>query len=311
MATRMMRMAGYLKGDVALAPEPLEPAAQADEVRQVAVSTALGQFTSAVYEAWLASLPSDVGPAEAIEQPADVQRFSAATFTWRGGSNAVDNPIARVERLVDGEWRPYADQTGEVQTMVHFPLGAQGVIDTYTGGQEWLWTANFEAFDAWPRPVVAEGQTPDGTYRFVVEGEIRLGGMNAPYHIESEPFEVRAWEGIAVSDVQVVDGDVSFVVDPIEYPRTYTSGFRYISDDGNPYLCRTCSFRPWASTGEVESAAVTVARDGGGMEVIAATLIDGRWVAETNLAPGDLAAIERGNIVDSYGEINGVAVPVT
>lgn len=310
MATRLMRMAGFLKGDAALAPEPLDPVAQVDEARQVAVSTALGQFTSAAYDAWLASLPSDVGPAEALEQPGDVQRFGAATFTWRGGSNAVDNPIARVERLVDGEWQPYADQTGEVQTMVRFPSGAQGVVDTYTGTQEWLWTANFEAFDAWPRPVVAGGQTPDGTYRFVVDGVIRLAGMDESYHNESEPFDVAPWEGITVSDVQVVDGDVSFVVDPIVYPRTYSSGFRYIADDGNEYLCRTCSFRPWASSGEVESASVTIAREGGGVEVIAATLIDGRWVADANLAAGDGATIVRGGIVDSYGEINGVVVPV-
>ena len=40
-----------------------------------------------------------------------------------------------------------------------------GVLKTYAGKQSWLWTANFEAFDAFPRTVIPGGQTPAGTYR--------------------------------------------------------------------------------------------------------------------------------------------------
>lgn len=308
MVTRMVRLAGALKGGPPLETEPLDALAQADEARQVALATAIGQASAAAYDAWLASLPDDVGPAEALEQPADVTRFSAATFTWRGGSNAVDNPVARVERLVDEEWVPYADQTGEVQTMVHYPSGLQGVFDTWSGGQEWHWTANFEAFDAFPVTAVPGGQTPDGTYRFVVDGVLRTGGAAEPYHLESEPFEITPWEGIAVTDLQEEpDGSVSFLVD-VTYPRTYESGFRYIADDEGDVLCRTCSFRPWASTAGIASAAVTVTRADTTDEIVPAALVDGRWVAPTALGPGDTAMVARGGVVDAFGEINGAAV---
>ncbi|MFA5890290.1 MAG: neutral/alkaline non-lysosomal ceramidase N-terminal domain-containing protein [Actinomycetota bacterium] len=311
MATRLVRMAAALKGGPALAPEPHDAMAQADEARQVALSTALGVASSAAYDAWLAALPNDLGPAEPLVQPTDVARFSAATFTWRGGSNAVDNPRARVERLSGSVWKPYADQSGEVQTMVEFPKGAAGVADTYAGNQQWRWTANFEAFDAFPRTVHPDGQTPNGTYRFVVDGAIRLAGVNTPYHFESNAFHIGPWEGISVQDVRVEDdGSVSFAV-AVAYPRTYASPFRFVHDDGRTKICYTCSFRPWASTAAVARAEITVARaGGGGTDVVAATLSGGRWIAQTNLQTGDTAAIARGGVIDAYGEINGAAIAV-
>jgi hypothetical protein len=105
-------------------------------------------------------------------------------------------------------------------------------------------------------------------------------------------------------------GDASFVVPPIAYPRTYTSVFPYVHDDANPVLCRTCSFRPWASTGTMATAQVTVFRDGGGVEVVPAALSAGRWVADTNLAPGDTASVEPGDLRDSFGETNGISYPL-
>lgn len=311
MVTRLVRMAAALKGGPAVVPEPHDATAQADEARQVALSTALGLASSAAYEAWLAALPSDIGPAEPLVQPADVTRFSAATFTWRGGSNAVDNPRARVERRTGTDtWVPYADQSGEVQTMVEFPKGAAGVVDTYAGNQQWRWTANFEAFDAFPRTVHPSGQTPDGTYRFVVDGVIRLAGVNTPYHFESDAFHIGPWEGVGINDARVEeDGSVSFVV-TVAYPRTYTSPFRFVRDDGRTKICYTCSFRPWASTATVARAQVTVARAAGGTDVIPAALTDGRWIAPANIQLGDIATIARGGVVDSFGEINGTVVAV-
>lgn len=309
MSTRMVAMGAALRtNDWTLAAEPLEPLAQADEARQTALAVALGAASSAAYDAWLAALPNDKGPAAIVTQPpASIERFSAATFTWRGGSNAVDNPSASVERLVDGTWTPFADQTGEVQTMIKFPKGAQGVVDTYTGNQEWLWTANFEAFDATPQQGHPMVQTPLGTYRFVVEGQIRQGNANVPYRFESASFDVTPWDGItADSLVTNADGSVSFRVADV-YPRSYAgSPFRYIRDDGNQVLCRTCSFRPWAATGTVTSATVTVVRDGGAVDLVPAT-VDGNgvWTAATALASGDVASIAAGGIVDAFGEING------
>ena len=303
MSTRMSRLAGSLKGGPALAPEPLEPLAAADEVRETAFIAALGQLSSAAYEAWLAVLPNDAGPAAPLQQPANITRFDAATFSWRGGSNATDNPTVAVERLVDGQWVPFADQSGEVQSMVTLPEGLQGVLNTWTGSPEWRWTANFEAFDAFPRAAVPGGQTPSGTYRFVVDGVTKTGGAVEPYHLTSDAFTVTPWQGITVSDLRREgDGSVSFVVDPIAYPRTYSSQFRYIQDDGNQTLCKTCTFRPWARTGTVATATVHVVRAGNGFD-LAASLVSGRWVAATQ--PGDVVTIEPGGIVDDFGETNG------
>ena len=67
--------------------------------------------------------------------------------------------------------------------MLEFPKGRTRSVDTYSGNQEWMWTANFEAFDAFPAAI---GSTPAGTYRFVVDGLIRQGGADTPYHLESE-----------------------------------------------------------------------------------------------------------------------------
>ncbi|MDP9405231.1 MAG: hypothetical protein M3O86_01300, partial [Actinomycetota bacterium] len=155
--------------------------------------------------------------------------------------------------------------------MVTFPKGAAGAAQTFAGQTEWRWTANFEAFDAFPRRVHPDGQTPDGTYRFVVDGLIRSGGKATPYHLESEPFRISPWDGITVRDGRVEpDGDVSFAVDDIAYPRTYASPFRFVKDDGRTTICRTCSFRSWASRGEVAAATVTVTRASGAVEQVPA-----------------------------------------
>jgi hypothetical protein len=315
MVTRLVRMAGVLKGGPPLPVDPLTPAAAGDEARQEAMSQALGRAAGAAYDTWRASLPDDAGAAGIVVQPPpSIERFSAATVTWRGGSNAVDNPTVVVERLGDDDrWIPFADQSGEVQTMLDLPEGVGGVVSTYTGAQEWRWTASFEAFDAFPSTL---GQVPAGTYRFVVHGVQRHGGADVPYALTSRSFEVTPWDGITVRDLRVDDrGDVSFVVDPIAYPRTYASPFRYVRDDGDPVLCKTCAFRPWASTGAVASATVVVGRPmpTGGFDVrraVAAHLVDGRWVAATALRPHEVAVIERGGVVDRWGEINGARYSV-
>jgi hypothetical protein len=307
MVTRLVRLAGELNDGPALAPEPHDSFGQADEMRMLAASTALGTATATEYDAWRAALPDDAGPAEALDQPGDITRFQAATFRWRGGSNAVDNPTVRVERLVDGEWQTFADQSGEVQTKLDFPQGANGFFDTYSGGQEWIWTANFEAFDAFPRDI---GSTPSGTYRFVVDGLIRQGGADAPYELTSNEFAVRPWDGITVTDIRADAQGISFDVPAYTYPETYTSEFSYIGKNmdeaGGVPFCETCSFRPWATTGAVESATVTIERKSGATQHVAAQRrSDGSWFAPATLFTGDVAYVDRGGVVDNYGEING------
>jgi hypothetical protein len=309
MVTRLVKMAASLQGGPPVPADPLNALAQADEARQEAIATALGKLSSAEYDGYAATLPNDAGTPHALSQPANITRFNSATFSWVGGSNAVDNPVVRVERADgNGGWTKFADQQGEVQTFLQLPSGFQSVITQRTGQQQWNWRANFEAFD--PFPSGAASQATNGTYRFVVDGAIHTGGAVKPYHLESNPFTVSPWGGIGVSDVREdPGGSVSFVVPPIAYPRTpaATAAPTFIKDDGRTDVCKTCSFRPWASTGQVASATITVVRSGGGTEQVPASLVGGRWVAAANLQPGDQAFVAAGGVQDAWGEINGVA----
>src|SRR5206468_11861731 len=119
------------------------------------------------------------------------------------------------------------------------------------GTQEWLWTATFEAFDAWPKADVPGGQVPAGTYRFLINGHIHQGGQSVEYKdLSSAPFEVQPWDGLKASDPTVDGGDVVVQTDPVVYPRTYTAdaSFPWVKDDGGDKpgsgsnFCKTCSF---------------------------------------------------------------------
>jgi hypothetical protein len=309
MVTRLVRLAGELNGGPALEAEINDAQAQADEFRQESVATALGQASSAAYDEWVANLPDDKGPAEATTQPEDISHFDAATFSWRGGSNAADNPVVRVERREGDTWTPFADQSGEIQTKLDFPQGAQGLADAYSGNQEWIWTANFEAFPAFP---VEIGSVPPGDYRFVVDGNIRQDGASAPYHLESDAFTVSPWTGIQVTDMRIDPGgrSASFTVPQYKYPESYASVFPYIStgktnDDVGVPFCPLCSFRPWATGGNVVSATITIAHKNGKTEQVAATNSGDRWSAPVRLRPSDVVYVEAGGVRDNNGETNG------
>ena len=301
MVTRLVRMAGALKGGPALPDEPLHAVGVADEARQAALATALGRASEAAYEAYEASLADDAGPATVLTPARDVRRFDGTYVTWRGGSNAVDVPRVRVDRLVDGAWVPYADQTGEVPVQLALPRGVRGLADARTGTQEWRWTAAFEAYHAFPARL---GSTPAGEYRFVIDGSIRSGGRTVPYHLESA-FTVAPWDGLVARDLRrEADGRLSFAVDPVVYPRTYASPFRFVRDDGNAVLCKTCSFRPWASRASVVAAALTVVRDRGASRVVPAVYENGRWYVTTELVKGERAFVAPGQVRDEHGESN-------
>ncbi len=307
MNTNLVDMAASLKAEAILPTSVLDPLAALDEVRQAATAQAIGRASSAALDLWVMALPEDIGPAVVVTEPDDTMRFSAAIFTWRGGSTAVDNPTVRIERQVGRGWVPYADQSGEVPTMVALPQGAEGTLDAWTGSHEWRWTAAFEAFDAFPRPVVDGGQVPSGRYRFVVDGIIRSEGANQPYHLQSAPFRVTPWTGVTASAARPEpDGAVSFAASST-YPRTYESPFPYVGDDSDKVLCRTCSFRPWAPGAEVTAAIVTVTGPNQPRR-IPATRVGDRWVAHVRLGPGETAQIAPGGLRDAFGETNGSVI---
>ncbi|MEA2452902.1 MAG: hypothetical protein QOG04_1612 [Actinomycetota bacterium] len=293
-----------------------EPRAAADEARQVAVTTALGRASSNAYDQWRAHLPNDKGPAAPVTQPTNIKRFDSTTFTWRGGSNALDVPHVVVERKDDnGNWVEFADQSGEIQTKVAFPQGINGMAQTYAGSQEWLWTANFEAFDAFPAGI---GSTPAGEYRFVVDGLIRSGDADVPYSFESNPFTVDRWDGLEVTHVAQDDTGVTVTVDATYPVIDEGAAFRYVAnhirneaDRGElpsneiRTWCDTCSFRPWALSGLVSAAKLTVQRSDGTTEYVDAQRVgDNVWRADVILYQGDSAFFAPGDIEDNYGERN-------
>jgi hypothetical protein len=316
MVTRLVAMAANLRCGTPLPAEPAEALAVADEQRQEAEAVALGQLSSTALDGWTAQVPDSAGPAAALVQPKDVERFDAATFRWVGGDNWTDDPTVVVERLDDGVWRPYATQDGEVQTVLDQPADvATGAVDNRTGAQRWTWTASFEAFDAYPRATVPGGQVPTGTYRFAVAGQIHQGGTAQAYHLTSQPFQVSPWTGLRATPLEVRSGSVLFSTPDPVYPRTYASPIRFVADDkgglptGGSVICKTCTFRPWATSGEVVSAVVSVLDAAGHvLRVVPARQVGSGWVADTRLRDGERAVILPGGLRDAYGETNGVAL---
>jgi hypothetical protein len=324
MVTNLVSMAANLMCGSPLLAQVTDPLAAADEQRQNAEAVALGQLSLFYYDGWTAQIPDNAGPAHALAQPWDVQRFDVTQFRWVGGDNWTDNPDVEVQRLVGGTWQPYADQSGEVQVFLDKPTDAvTGLVTNRSGGQQWNWRASFEAFDSYPRADVPGGQVPDGTYRFHVQGKIHTGGVAAPYEIASAPFTVSPWRGIAVHDLRRDGRTVSFTVDPITYPRLpsapHRAGIAFYADDqggtpGHGPICMTCAFRPWATAGQVASALVEV-RDGASSQtqLIAASFdpATGRWTATVPSGLAQTVRVPVGGVRDAYGEINGQALALT
>jgi hypothetical protein len=357
MASRLVTMGRELKNRLYLKPldqqqeSVLVAKAQADTALNDQRALALGTTGGAAIQAYEAGLPDDGGVAEPLRQPGDVERFGAAFFSWNGGSNFTDNPFVRVEQLVAGAWVPYADQSGAIPVTLEFPQG-EDVASYLQGDQHWEWTAHFEAFAA---PFVTqEGTraTPAGTYRFVVDGARREGGTARPYHLESDAFEVRPWSGITVDDFrleadntlsfrvgprhtylvkdgasnpQVVGGgpDINAEIGPIDYPDSYASPARFISErrtayrdpaapgdpNGLEWFCFTCSFRPWLDAGSAQTAQVTIRRPGGRSITASATPVGDRWVTSYRLKLRESAVVPVGGVRDAFGDFNGLASP--
>jgi hypothetical protein len=355
MATRLVRLGGELNGGDALGPLVRTPVAtavdewpggaakvQTDLSHNDARARTLGELANNGLRAYEAQLPDDGGEAEAVSQPKDVDRFSAAFFSWNGGSNFTDHPVVRVQRRIRGDWEPFADQSGEIPITVDFP-GAGDLPAYRMNNQRWHWTAHWEVFVAPFDPGERARATPHGTYRFVVEGQRRKGRQVVDYTLRSREFDVRPWPGIAAEDVRVDDGVVSFKVGPrrtydiptgestpplqdevgpIDYPDSYTElpeHARFIRHERRPFpdpaapndperiewYCFVCTFRAWIDEGDAEEASITFIRRNGQLERERAVQRDGRWVADRRLRPGESAFVAAGDVCDPYGNYNG------
>jgi hypothetical protein len=337
MATRLVGMGGHLNGGPDLPPEIGQEKVAPDLALNDQRAHNLGEIGDGIVRAYEASLPDDGGSAAPVAQPQDIERFSAAFFKWNGGSNFTDNPFVKVQRNVDGEWVDYARQSGEVPVTLEFP-GGEDVQSYLLGDQQWHWTAHFEAFASNFQSAEDVRATPEGSYKFVVDGMRREGGRPVPYHLESDPFEVRRWSGITVEDLRPDGAGVSFKtgprrtltvgsgasaiqaeIGPIDYPDSYSSPARFIDErrtavrdpdaPSDPtkleWYCFTCTFRPWADTGRAVSAWITFVRADGTRKRVAATPTGDRWFARRKLLVGESAYVAAGDVVDLYGNVNG------
>lgn len=220
LATRLVKLAASLRGGDPVALSPLDLAYQAESGRARAVSQGMGELARAHTTAYDAALPADGGTPAITTQPVDIELFGGAVIGFTGGSSYTDLPEVRVERLVDGAWVPYEDQTGAIQTEVRFPTPEE--LPAFAAGQfEWQWTASFEAFVSQVELPDLTGQrqrvTPAGTYRFTVEGLHRTAPGDAvePYSLTSAPFQVQPWKGITVGAPRIAeDGSVRIPVGP-------------------------------------------------------------------------------------------------
>jgi hypothetical protein len=362
LATRLVKLAASLRGGDPVALSPLDLAYQAESGRARAVSQALGELASAHTTAYDAALPADGGTPQVEQQPVDVSRFGGAVLRFTGGSSYTDLPVVRVERLVDDEWIPFADQTGEIQTEVRFPTPEE--LPAFASGQfAWQWTASWETFVSEVELPDLTGQrhraTPTGTYRFTVEGRHRSapGDTVTPYSFTSDAFQVRPWNGITAAMPRIgEDGSVRVAVGPattevfdnrtweygpIDYPDgwAWEEAMRSVADqrlktekgtfgehrqrvyyryragpEDDQSYCLFCRFHPWQETGVPDSGTVTVLRRSGAVEHWPAVFDGTELVAapaerRDALRPGDRVRVAVGDVLDAWGNTNGVGSP--
>ena len=205
-----------IAGELAGGPSAERPASATRAADDAALD---GQYAAQVaaeqsVRAYRASIPPNQGEVgTAADQPADAEPYAEATFTWVGGSNAVDLPRVEVQRSTSEGWTTVADSTTH-EVVVR--MEDASVIDDpgqANPAREWTWTA------AWEVPWDA----PADRFRFALEGEHRTDqvdlarssffdpmGADRPYHATSDAFAVADEGTIPANDVR--DGSEAFRV---------------------------------------------------------------------------------------------------
>lgn len=224
------------------------------------------------------------------------------------------------------QWQTVATQEGgEIATLLTYDsVASTAPLEWLTGGKSYQWTA------VWETPET----TVPGTYRMIVTGAHRRDRAPQPYTLTTNTFTVTPWQGLQVRDLSVAGNTANFEVRGIEattpsnqwvgpiaalpanqvrYPYRNTAAVPFLSGtltERGPFrFCFRCTFRAWAFTGQVTSAAVTVDRAAGGSQTYPASF-DGspngsRWVASgLALQPGDTVRVAPGQVLDEFGNRN-------
>lgn len=199
--TALVDLAAELQGDEE-ATSRLSAVEAGDRGRREAVYRALVAAEESSVRGYRASIPpAGDGVGDAVAQPESVDRFETATFSWVGGSNAVDLPRVTLQRRTDGEWVDVTDSRSHELVVLtdHPPLSEEPET---LPEREREWTV------AWEVPWNAAG----GEYRFRVDGTARgtpgsseesffdPAGANTSYEVVSESFDVRSEGELPLSE---------------------------------------------------------------------------------------------------------------
>ncbi len=118
-----------------------------------------------------------------------------------------------------------------------------------------------------------------------------------------------------MSDLRKAGTSVTFVIAPVVYPRlpANRSRVRWYADDqgatpGHSIVCKTCTFRPWARTGTVVSATVSVVSPDGTRSSVPARLDPGSGCWTAPVPVGSRVAVVPGAVRDAFGETNGAGL---
>jgi hypothetical protein len=267
-----------------------------------------------------------------------------------GSNFTDDPRVVVERRAADGGWERFADQSGEVVTTLRFPAGQAAEGFFKSGRRwEWTatWEAFVAQVDGGDRPLatpageyrfVVEGRHRSGS-----------PAAAHGYRLASRAFEVKPWSGITAEDLRL-EGDhrvslrvgprhvfdvnafedeagpqppLTAEVGPIDYPDSSPSPVKFIvdrrtaiRDPDHPldparveWYCFDCSFRPWLDAGYADSVHFTFSV-GGVLRRVAAREVDGRWVSASQLGKGGSAWVCPGDVVDSWGNLNGAASAV-
>jgi hypothetical protein len=184
--------------------------------------------------------------------------------------------------------------SGEVQTRVAWPQGVPGVLAAYTGTYEWKWTANFEAYSAFPARL---GSTPEGQYRFRVSGLVRKNRAPFAYGLVSAPFRVQPWGSADGMTATRTGNTASFSAASrnVTYPKSYSgSSFPFVAVTGDAAICNTCSFRPWAAVGQLAASGdIVVLRNG---------VIQAKRVAQCQVGAGVSCVADLSGLILANGD---------
>ncbi|MEQ1439145.1 neutral/alkaline non-lysosomal ceramidase N-terminal domain-containing protein [Fontimonas sp. SYSU GA230001] len=122
-------------------------------------------------------------PGRVIEQPAPIERFQTAVFSWEGGDPVVDAPRVRLQRrTAPGLFEDARRANGTaIDTLFEMHLKYRLAAGVH------LWTVELEPPKDWPA----------GEYRFVVDGHALA--VSSDYAVTSAPFTISTSPSLQLS----------------------------------------------------------------------------------------------------------------